>query len=178
MAAVSAMEHTGIPIDVEALRCLRSGWEGIQDQLIANIDRDYGVYEGRTFKRDKFETFLQRAKIPWPRLESGVIDLDRETFKQASKVYPIIAPLRELRHSLSDMRLSDIAVGSDGRNRCLLSPFKSETSRNQPSPTHYICGPSVWLRGLIKPPPGYGVALLDWAQQEFGIAAAISKIKR
>ena len=32
----------------------------------------------------------------------------------------------------------------------------------------------VWLRGLIKPPPGHGVAYIDWSQQEFGIAAALS----
>jgi DNA polymerase I-like protein with 3'-5' exonuclease and polymerase domains len=32
----------------------------------------------------------------------------------------------------------------------------------------------VWLRGLIKPPPGYAVAHLDWKQQEFGIPAALS----
>jgi DNA polymerase-1 len=28
----------------------------------------------------------------------------------------------------------------------------------------------VWLRGLIQPPPGCGVAYINWAQQEFGIA--------
>jgi DNA polymerase I-like protein with 3'-5' exonuclease and polymerase domains len=32
----------------------------------------------------------------------------------------------------------------------------------------------VWLRGLIKPPPGYAVAYVDWSQQEFGVAAALS----
>jgi DNA polymerase I-like protein with 3'-5' exonuclease and polymerase domains len=32
----------------------------------------------------------------------------------------------------------------------------------------------VWLRGLIKPIPGYAVAYVDWQQQEFGIAAALS----
>ena len=32
----------------------------------------------------------------------------------------------------------------------------------------------MWLRGLIKPPPGYGVAYIDWSQQEIGIAAALS----
>jgi DNA polymerase I-like protein with 3'-5' exonuclease and polymerase domains len=32
----------------------------------------------------------------------------------------------------------------------------------------------VWLRGLIKPPPGYTLAYVDWKQQEFGIAAALS----
>jgi DNA polymerase I-like protein with 3'-5' exonuclease and polymerase domains len=30
------------------------------------------------------------------------------------------------------------------------------------------------LRGLIKPPPGHGLAYVDWSQQEVGIAAALS----
>ena len=66
------------------------------------------------------------------------------------------------------------AVGSDGRNRTLLSAFQSRTGRNQPSNTRYIFGPSVWLRSLIKPPEGWGVAYLDWSQQEFAIAAVLS----
>jgi DNA polymerase I-like protein with 3'-5' exonuclease and polymerase domains len=32
----------------------------------------------------------------------------------------------------------------------------------------------VWLRSLIQPPPGYGVAYIDWEQQELGIAAVRS----
>ena len=85
-----------------------------------------------------------------------------------------MAPLRELRSALSELRLNDLAVGRDGRNRCLLSTFQARTGRNQPSNSRFIFGPSVWLRGLIKPPPGYGVAYIDWSQQEFGIAAALS----
>jgi DNA polymerase I-like protein with 3'-5' exonuclease and polymerase domains len=72
------------------------------------------------------------------------------------------------------MRLNDLAVGPDGRNRTILSAFRSKTGRNQPSNTKFIFGPSVWLRGLIKPPAGHGVAYCDWAQQEFAIAAALS----
>src|SRR5262249_20836997 len=56
----------------------------------------------------------------------------------------------------------------------ILSAFRSRTSRNQPSNTRFIFGPSVWLRGLVKPPPGQGLAYIDWKQQEFGIAAALS----
>ena len=72
------------------------------------------------------------------------------------------------------MRLADLAVGRDGRNRTLLSPFRARSGRNQPSNSKFIFGPSVWLRGLIQPPPGHGVAYIDWEQQEFGIAAALS----
>jgi DNA polymerase I-like protein with 3'-5' exonuclease and polymerase domains len=39
----------------------------------------------------------------------------------------------------------------------------------------FIFGPSTWLRGLIRPQPGLGVAYVDWSQQEFGIAAAFSR---
>jgi DNA polymerase I-like protein with 3'-5' exonuclease and polymerase domains len=31
------------------------------------------------------------------------------------------------------------------------------------------------LRGLIRPEPGFGLAYIDWSQQEFGIAAALSE---
>ena len=57
---------------------------------------------------------------------------------------------------------------------CLLSPFRASTGRNQPSNTKFIFGPAVWLRGLIHPAPDYGLAYVDWSQQEFGIAAALS----
>src|SRR5206468_5923770 len=145
------------------------------DRLIADIDSTYGVFEGRTFKADRFAAWLARNGIPWPRLESGRLDLSDDTFREMARAYPVVAPLRELRAALSEMRLSDLAVGRDGRNRCILSAFRARTSRNQPSNTRFIFGPAVWLRGLIQPPPGYGIAYIDWSQQEFGIAAALSR---
>jgi hypothetical protein len=174
MAAAAAMEHFGVPIDVPMLDRLREGWTDIQDELIAAIDADYGVYEGRTFKRARFAAWLIRKNIPWPLLDSGQLDLEDETFRQMAKSYPAVSPLRELRSSLSELRLNDLAVGRDGRNRALLSAFRARTGRNQPSNTKFIFGPSVWIRGLIKPPPGHGVAYVDWGQQEFAIAAQLS----
>jgi DNA polymerase-1 len=115
-----------------------------------------------------------RNNIPWPRLDSGRLDLSDDTFREMARAYPAVAPLRELRGALSEMRLSDLAVGRDARNRTMLSAFRARTGRNQPSNTKFIFGPSVWLRGLIQPPPGYGIAYIDWGQQEFGIAAALS----
>ncbi|MGB8741097.1 MAG: DNA polymerase, partial [Xanthobacteraceae bacterium] len=175
MVAVARMERNGAPIDTGTLRELKQRWHNIQDQLIAEIDSDYGLYEGRTFKADRFAEWLGRTGIPWPRLETGRLDLSDDAFRQAAGAYPVVAPLRELRSALSEMRLAELAVGRDGRNRTMLSAFRARTGRNQPSNTKFIFGPSVWLRGLIRPPPGYGVAYVDWSQQEFGIAAALSK---
>lgn len=174
MAAVASMEFAGTPIDAPLYRRFCDRWGPMQEELIAQVDLDYGIYEGCTFKLKRFEDWLIRAGIPWPTLESGRLDLEDDTFRAMAKIYPIVSPLRELRHALGEMRLNDLAIGKDGRNRCLLSPFASRTGRNQPSNTHYIFGPSVWLRGLIQPPPGWALVYLDWVQQEFGIAAALS----
>jgi DNA polymerase-1 len=103
MAATAAMEHNGVPIDVAMLERLRRNWTAIQDQLIAAIDADYGVYDGRTFKADRFEALLARMDMPWPRLESGRLDLSEDAFRQAARIYPYVAPLRELRSALSDI---------------------------------------------------------------------------
>jgi DNA polymerase I len=174
MAAAAVMEHNGVPIDTETLQLLRRHWTNIQDALIAEIDADYGVFDGRTFKAERWESYLVTRNIPWPRLESGRLDLSDSAFRQMAKAYPTVSPMRELRSALSELRLNDLAVGQDGRNRTLLSVFRSRTGRNQPSNTKYIFGPSVWLRSLIKPPAGFGAAYIDWSQQEFGIAAALS----
>jgi DNA polymerase-1 len=79
-----------------------------------------------------------------------------------------------LRSSLAELRLEKLAVGKDGRNRTLLSPFSARTSRNQPSNAKFIFGPSVWIRSLIKPPPGFGLAYVDWRSQEIGVAAKLT----
>ena len=135
---------------------LKENWEGIQDLLIKEIDQDFNVFEGKTFKRERFEEYLNYEGVSWPRLDTGIIDLKDETFRAMSKKYPKISPLRELRHSLSKMRLNEFPVGSDGRSRIMLSPFRSKTGRNQPSSSRFIFGSSVWLRGLIKPVEGRG----------------------
>jgi len=174
MKTAATMEWNGTPIDTDMLALLREHWAGIQDELITAIDADYGVFDGRTFKTDRWERYLIAHGIPWPRLESGKLNLSDDVFRQMAKAYPRVSSMRELRSALSDLRLNDLAVGQDGRNRTILSAFRSRTGRNQPSNTKYIFGPSVWLRGLIKPPPGFGLAYIDWSQQEFGIAAALS----
>jgi len=175
MKAAAQIEYYGVPIDTEVFGLLRNNWDLIQENLIAQIDSDYGIYEGRTFKVARFEDWLIKNNIPWPKLDSGKLDLKDNTFREMARTNPEIAPLRELRVTLSQMRLSELSVGKDGRNRCLLSAFSARTSRNQPSNKEFIFGPAVWLRGLIRPESGNGLAYIDWSQQEFGIAAALSE---
>lgn len=188
MAAAARIEWAGVPIDVVTLDSFRENWQSIKNQLTAEVDRDYNVYvpsrlrqadepepDGPlSFSSARFTAWLAVREIPWPRLPSGALELSDRAFRQMARQYPAVSPLRELRYSLSQLRLNELAVGSDGRNRCLLSAFASRTGRNQPSNSRFIFGPSVWLRGLIQPGAGRAIAYVDWCQQEFGIAAALS----
>lgn len=185
MAAAARMEWTGVPVDVPALDRLRHGWEGVKRRLVAELDSGYRVFAPTdprvpdgplSFSAAGWEAYLVREGIPWPRVASGRLALDDDTFREMARRYPDrIGPMRELRHTLGQLRLNDLAVGSDGRNRCLLSAFRSRTGRNQPSNSGFVFGPSVWLRSLILPPPGRAVVYVDWSQQELAIAAALSQ---
>ena len=173
--AVASMEHRGIPIDVPMFEHLRARWQEIRTALVAEVDARYGVFDGTTFKRDKFAAWLVANNIPWPRLVSGHLQMEDDTFRSMAKAFPVVAELRELRSALGKMRLfDDLAIGPDDRNRTAIMPFRARTGRNQPSNAKFIFGPSRWLRGLIKPGPDMAIAYIDYGKQEFGIAAALS----
>ena len=174
MKAAAHIEHTGIPMDMVSLTALRGNWETLKLQLVKKIDWEYGVYEGTTFKSDRWEQFLVDNGIPWPLLPSGRLALSDDTFRRMAGAHPVIEPIRQLRATLAQLRLEGLTIGPDGRNRCMLSALQSRTGRNQPSTKNFIFGAPAWLRGLIRPPAGHGLAYIDWCQQEFGIAAALS----
>ena len=169
------MEHTGTPIDAEYFNKFKDNWPSIKDSLIKKLTADYGIYDGTTFREKNFEKWLTENQIAWPRLDSGKLDLKDDTFKDMTLAYPQVVPIREARTTLSKVQKLSLAVGKDNRNRCLLSPFSTRTGRNAPSTTKFIFGPAIWLRGLIKPELGTGLAYIDWSGQEFGIAAKLSE---
>jgi DNA polymerase-1 len=174
MRAVASMEYRGIPLDARTLGRLTERWDGLKGELIARVCSEYPVFDGTTFKMDRFEALLANRGVPWPRTECGRLALDEETFRQQVRIHPWLAPIREARDNLAQMRLSSLSVGTDGRNRTLLGVFGSKTGRNLPSNAKFIFGPSAWLRSLIKPEPGMGLAYVDFSSQEVAIAAKLS----
>lgn len=175
MKAAGRMEHNGVPIDTAALATIREHWSAIQLGLIERVDATYRVFQGRSFRQQRFGAYLASAGIAWPRTEGGDFARDADTFHQMAKVYPQVAPLAQLLHALGQLRLfDDLAVGADGRNRCLLSAFRARTSRSQPSNARFIFGPAVFLRSLIRPEPDHGLAYIDYSSQEIAIAGALS----
>lgn len=174
MKALAHIEHEGVPIDIVMLGRLRRHWPAMREQLIKRVDQSYGVFEGTTFTYALFESYLRRRGLAWPMLPTGRLKLDDVTFREQAAAHPELGPLRQLRLALAQMRTMNIAVGPDGRNRVMLSAFRSKTGRNQPSTSSFIFGQASWIRHLIKPPAGFGLAYIDWEQQEFAIAGVLS----
>ena len=71
MKAVALIEWNGVPIDTTTLALLWQYWVDIQDDLIAAVDADYGVFDGRSFRLERWERWLVAHGIPWPRLEAA-----------------------------------------------------------------------------------------------------------
>jgi hypothetical protein len=171
-------EHRGVPMDLPKLTHIRGHWSGMQLDLVSEIDRPFGIYEiedGKPhWRKENFEAYLRRNGMVWPRHESGALDETDQTFREMAGKYPFIEPLRELRYSLSKLRLNDLQVGSDGRNRTLLGAYGTKTARNAPSNSKFVFGPAKWIRFLITPPPGSVLIHRDYCQQEVRIAAVVS----
>ena len=174
MVAAARMEAVGIPLDSETHATLVAQWSHIRGHVVDRVDQRYHVYEGGSFRAARWEAWLNAHDVPWPRLPSGALALDDETFREMARAYPEVAPIHELRVTVSQLRRAKLTVGADNRNRCLLSAFRARTGRNQPSTSRFIFGLAAWLRSLVRPERGAGLAYVDWSQQEFGIAAALS----
>jgi hypothetical protein len=175
--AIAKQERRGLPVDLPLLARLRSHWEGMRTDMVTALD-PFGVYEivnGLAhWRMQRFEAFVTHYRLQWPRLASGKFCTDEETFREMATLYPVVNPLRELKCSLSQLRLNDLAVSNDGRNRCPLWAYGTKTARCAPSTSKYIFGPAKWLRFLVTPPLGLALVHRDFKQQEVRIAAVES----
>jgi DNA polymerase I len=179
MWAVAQQERRGMPLNLPLLTRLRERWDGMQGELVREMDAPFGIYEfdedGKPhWRRRLFAEYIKRHRMTWPAYADGTLDERDQTFREMEGKYPRIGTLRELRYSISKLRLNDLAVGADGRNRTLLGPYGSKTGRNQPSNAKYVFGPAKWIRFLITPPPGRVLIHRDFCQQEIRIAAVVS----
>lgn len=174
MTAISDIELRGVPVDQATLSEIRKRWTSIKSELIRKVDPGGEVYLQGSFRESSWLVRCQELEIPWPLLPSGRPCLDRCTFRNMSKAFPEeVRPYYQLRR-LMTISPETLAVGSDGRNRYPTGAFRSKTGRNQPSSTMALFGLPSALRHLIKPAPGWGIAYIDYIQQELGIAAALS----
>lgn len=175
MNAVSSMQSAGIPLEHNLLRSIIASKDDILGRLIAQVDTDFGVYSDGSFNHRKFQSYVSRQSIPWPKTTTGMLCVDEKTFKTFAQIHPQLAPLAELRKTIAAFRNIQHSTGIDGRNRTGVRPYASITGRNQPSTATNVYSWPRWLRHLIRPPAGRAIITLDFGQQEFLIGAALSR---
>ena len=110
----------------------------------------------------------------WPRLDSGALDLERDTFRLMFGAHPAIEGLCALREVLGVIVRARIPIGRDGRNRPSLFPFATATGRNAHARSLY--NTHAGLRSFMKSSAAKIGVYLDWRTQEVGLrptAAAI-----
>lgn len=176
MSALTRIERTGTPINAAAYQAIIANWEAIKNGLIEEIDKDYHVFEDGSFKESRWERWVAQHNLAWPRLATGRLELGKKVFRDMARSHKAVAPIHELRATLGQLKgdKPGLLINADGRNRVGFFPFSTRSSRNAPSSTEFIFALPSWMRGLVAPRPGYGLAMIDWEQQEFGIGAALS----
>jgi DNA polymerase family A len=179
LKAVAAMEANGIPIDTDYLSILREHWQALRRHYIRRDDV-FGFYDAAgSLRRERIEDLIKaRNWISWPRTPTGQIELKSATLGKQCKKYPELKSFQKLHDQIAELRLGAFlnTIGADGTSRCPIMPFWTRSGRNQPQGRDkaFLLSLPSWVHGVIKPPPGWGVALLDWQAQEVGIAAGLS----
>lgn len=201
-AHVAVMETEGIPVHRESLVNLRKNVNLAKDRLISDLVENYYPFFERAKKRKRdligtwrdtyknFEKFIvEHPEIDekkWKLTDSGRYCADDEYLKSREGI-PEIKQYREVRKILGQLKwlrqpkeneedLFD-SIGSDDRMRTFFGIYGTQTARNAPKAKKFILAMSAWLRCMIRPPKGYVLTEIDYASQEFAIAAILSKDK-
>jgi hypothetical protein len=178
MTALAYEERVGIPLDEDLARDLKHHAPEIRLHCIRGFEREhcFGIFDDKgRHRRSGLIDFLNRFEIPWESTATGAPRTDEEYLVQLSKEHPVLEPYLRAK-ALADKfkMLGGLAIGPDGRNRCLMSPFSTKTGRNAPSTKKFLFAMPKGFRRLVKPPSGYGFVQIDWAAEELAIAAFLS----
>lgn len=191
----------GIPFDLESAQHLSNNVEaakkGLLDEYTTSVESPFyakqkknlcdftGTYVSRYALFEKYiEEHLGRDQ--WPLTESGRLSQDNNDLKEYD-ADPNIGPYRQVKKALQALQsfdpnsnaakqgfVMDSVDPEDNRLRVLFGIFGTMTGRNAPKARRFPFAMGRWARSLIKPPKGWSVGSIDYASQEFMVAASLS----
>ena len=56
------MESAGVPIDLETFKQIQDHWDDIKLSVVGELDAGRGIYEGASFRTQRFADYLHRAR--------------------------------------------------------------------------------------------------------------------
>jgi DNA polymerase-1 len=176
MAVFAASGDRGLPVDVERFTTMKQlGNVGLRRLWQEHLDV-HGLMQAGSFCYRRFEELVMKSGTPWPRTDTGRFKYDKDTLKDASKVYgEPWASVYELVRSIAEGAVDGLKIGSDGRLYAAPKPFMTFTGRAAPSTSEFLFLGPKWLRSLLQPSRGHTLLQFDWSNQEYAIAAALSQ---
>lgn len=179
LKAVARMELRGIPFDSVNYDRITLQQPLIRSSLIEGINRTAKIFENEAFNSESLIAWCRAEGIRWPLKKSDATGkyyypLDDDTFKEMENHHPLIAELRQVRKTLTNIGRRSLVVDSiTGRHYFSTVAFRSLTGRNQP--TRFVFSGPKWLRYLItSESPDHVLVYVDYSAQEIGVAAALS----
>lgn len=176
LAECARIADRGLPVDVRRMqRLMQLGNIGLRQLFAENFD-DYGILEDGSFNRSRFEGLVGQSGIAWPMSPTGQPKADKDTLKEIARIHgEPWEGIRQLLKVTGGASVDALVLRDDGRIVSDLRPFGTFTGRCAPSTSAFLWNGPKWLRFLLQPPPGRTVLVIDWSNQEFAIAAALSR---
>jgi DNA polymerase I len=178
VAESAAIESRGLPINLPAYQLLLEWRKALRERVADRANAELGeLFDGDTLRARRFTQFVRDlglAKV-WPRTpRTGEFRRDGDTLDELQHLDPRIQRLHEVLDTLNDLKAVHFAIGHDGRNRFMPGLWGTITGRNSPKAKLSIFHRSRWWRNLVAPMPGWALAYLDYAAQEFFIVAVLA----
>jgi hypothetical protein len=166
-------EQRGVPMDTGKCTALQAYREPMRHRLIERVNAKYNVFDDDGSLRDeKIFEYAKRERIEWPRTNTGRPKLDEETRDELAARYSKLDEWFTVHETLNQLKNWKLAIGPDGRHRFDSHPFGTVTGRNKNRGSVFTL--PKWMRALIKAEPGMALCYLDYAAQEFAVAAYLS----
>ena len=176
LAECARIAERGLPVDKSRLKPLLAlGNAGLR-QLFADHFDDHGILTHGSLNRLRFEELVMQSGIYWPLTDGGHLKTDKDTLKEIARIHgEPWEGIRQLLRVTGGASVDALTLRDDGRLLADLHPFGTLTGRCTPSTSAFLWNGPKWLRFLLQPPPGRTLLVLDWSNQEFAIAAALSQ---
>jgi DNA polymerase I len=192
MRPAAKIHRAGIPTDFTLYdRFLAHRDELKADMVSQLVGTPMNIYDGVTLKYHKLDALVHSLGLEndWPRPKrkrskkrgecthvhkKRAFSTEADAFEAMAVLRPELATLASVVKQMKDLKIFNLALGTDGRSRYSLFPFDAITGRCTPSAARFILAQSSWTRGFIAPPPGWAISYLDYGAAEVLIAAVLS----
>lgn len=196
MARTAIMMQEGYPVDVDKLKAFAGNIPNILRDMIEDINSqfDWALYSpnksahGYKQNQKEWKKFISESEYAskWLRTDKGDFSLSLEAFEKHFSFrhnYPegnfYAQALRYLKtkQALNGFNTDPTKksifndLGSDGRVRCYLNPYGSQSARFQPPSTSMMMLKPAWTRTLVHAPPDMAICGIDYKSEEALIGA-------